>query len=223
MVLFTSSSGPDPHGLLLESAFARNVSVYLGMPSVPRSSDQKMDVQLRIAYYAWIERVLLDHKNRYTSYRFQDFSTIGGIRPKTKKFLYDAVEGYYISDATNLGNPNESANLLSAYSALSRMSKSLVNKKTAISPFVDLTTFGSNQTIEDHVKGLQVLAKTGVDVIAVNESRGYGRSAYYWPTQENFPVSQIDPMLDKILHRINPNWKVNGTFRDGFTGSVHEV
>lgn len=180
----------DPHGLLLESAFARNVSVYLGMPRVPRSSDQKMDVQLRIAYYAWIERVLLDHKNRYTSYRFQDFSTIGGIKPKTKK--YDAVEGYYISDATNLGNPNESANLLSAYSALSRMSKSLVNKKTAISPFVDLTTFGSNQTIEDHVKGLQVLAKTGVDVIAVNESRGYGRSAYYWPTQENLPVSQID-------------------------------
>lgn len=123
MVLFTSSSGPDPHGLLLESAFARNVSVYFGMPRVPRSSDQKMDIQLRIAYYAWIERVLLDHKNRYTSYRFQDFSTIGGIRPKTKKFLYDAVEGYYISDATNLGNPNESANVLSAYSALSRMSK----------------------------------------------------------------------------------------------------
>lgn len=223
VVVFTSLSGPDPQGLLLESAFARNVSVYLGMPRAPQTADQKMDAPLRTAYFAWVRRVLLDHQKRYTVGRLQHFSTIGGMSPMTKKFLYDTVEGYYISDDLPLGNPNVSASLLTAYSTLSDMVRNLVKKRTAISPWVDLTNFGSNQTIQNHVEGLRILAKSAVDVIAINEGRGYGRAAYYWPTQEDIPVSQLDPSLDRILHRNNPNWKVNGTFREGFTGSVHEV
>ncbi|XP_062601762.1 uncharacterized protein LOC134263434 [Saccostrea cucullata] len=223
VVLFASLSGPEPHGLLLESAFGRNVSVYFGIPRLPRQSDKAVDMQLMTAYYEWVQRVLLDHKSRYTVTRFQDFSTIGGRTPTTKKFLYDAVVGYYISDEVNLGNVKEEQSIISAYSTLSSAVKSLVKKKTAISPMVDLTKFGSNKTIEDHVQGLQVLAKTSVDVIAINEGRGYGKAPYYWPTQEDLPISQIDSSLDKILQRINPNWRVNGTFRDGFTGSVHEL
>lgn len=224
VVLFTSLSGPDPNKLLLESAALRNVSVYFGIPPMPRVSDEKVDTELIKAYYGWVGRVLMDHKSRYGSMSFRDYTTtIQHGRPTAKEILYNSVAGYYISDEVSLGNPNRTKSILSAYNELSSLIRNVVKKKTAIAPSVDLTKFGSNKTIDDHVQGLRLLAKTSVNVIAVNEGRGYGKAPYYWPTQEELPVSQIDPILNRILIRINPKWKDNGTFRDGFTGSVHEV
>jgi hypothetical protein len=174
------------------------------------------------AYYGWVGRVLMDHKIRYSDKSFEDYTTtIRDRQPEAKGTLYDSVAGYYISDDVSLGNPNRT--ILSAYNELSSLVRSFVKKKTAVAPSVDLSKFGSNQTIDDHVQGLNILAKTSVDVIVVNEGRGNGKAPYYWPTQEDLPISQIDPILNRVLIRINPKWTDNGTFRDGFTGSIHEV
>ncbi|KAK3097383.1 hypothetical protein FSP39_009155 [Pinctada imbricata] len=100
----------------------------------------------------------------------------------------------------------------------------VTNKKLAIAPDIDLSKFGSNRTIEDHVRGLVYLANTSVDLIAVHEGRGYGNAPYYWPTEIDLPVKLIDPILDEILflHHAK-SWRVNGTFKEAYTGSVHEL
>ena len=54
VVLFTSFGGSDAHEILLESAIARNMSVYFGMPQIPRTWEfGDIDRELLPSYFEW--------------------------------------------------------------------------------------------------------------------------------------------------------------------------
>lgn len=227
VVLFTSFSGSDAHEILLESATARNISVYFGMPRIPRSWEfGNVDKDLLPAYYEWVRRILGDHKYRYSNKTLKVRSTESAIPSKLIRIpLYRTLKGYYIADDVNMGTVDKYEDMLVIYASLVTIVKVEVfhSLKLAIAPSIDMTKFGLNRTVKHHVTGFEYLVKTFVDVITVHEGRGYGKAAYYWPTQANQPVKDLDPTLDRILQKINPSWKENGTFREWFTGSVREV
>jgi hypothetical protein len=124
-----------------------------------------------------------------------------------------------------MGTVDRYDDMLEIYASLVKIVKVEVyhSLKLVIAPSVDITRFGMNRTISNHMTGFEYLIKTFVDVIAVHEGRGYGKAAYYWPTQVNQTVNTLDPTLDRILQNTNPGWKENGTFKEWFTGSVREV
>ena len=135
------------------------------------------------------------------------------------------IRDSYISDDVNIGTVDRYGDMLMVYASLVAIAKLGVSGslKLAVAPSIDLTTFGQNRTVDDHVAGFGYLVESSVDVIAVHEGRGYGKAAYYWPTQVNHTVKSSDPLLDRIIQKINPNWKENGTFQEWFTGGVNEV
>ncbi|XP_062601757.1 uncharacterized protein LOC134263430 [Saccostrea cucullata] len=227
VVLFTSFSGPDAHEILLESASVRNISVYFGVPRLPRSWEYgNIDKELLPAYFEWVRRVMGDHKSRYSNKTLELYSSYSAVPSKPIRIpLYRTLKGYYISDDVNLGTVDRYGDMLMIYASLVSIAKQEVCKslKLAIAPSIDMTTFDQNRTVMDHVTGFGYIVETHLDVIAVHEGRGYGKAPYYWPTQANQPVKKIDPTLDKILQQINPNWKENGTFKEWFTGSIYEL
>lgn len=197
------------------------------MPQIPRSWEYSdIDKQLLPAYFEWVMRILGDHKSRYSNKTITVSPTIAGVPSKPIRIpLYKALKGYYISDDVNMGTVDRYGDMLMIYASLVAIAKLGVSNslKLAVSPSIDMTTFGLNRTVNDHVTGFGYIVESSVDIIAVHEGRGYGHAAYYWPTQATQPVQTLDPQLDKIIKKINPNWKTNGTFQDWFTGSVHEV
>lgn len=227
VVLFTSFAGSDAHEILLESAIARNMSVYFGMPQIPRTWEfGDIDRELLPSYFEWVRRILGDHKSRYSNKTIAvNWAVAEAPSKPIRTTLYKALKGYYISDDVNIGTVDRYGDMLMVYASLVAIAKLGVSGslKLAVAPSIDLTTFGQNRTVEDHVTGFGYLVESSVDVIAVHEGRGYGKAAYYWPTQANHTVKSSDPLLDRIIQKINPNWKENGTFQEWFTGSVNEV
>ena len=227
VVLFTSFAGTDPHALLLHTAVLSNFTVFFGLPRVPVAISDTSESILLPAYYEFVERVLNEHKIRYSVPQIKRKEDANNSKEivVTSKTLYDVVGGYYVSDSCNLGTVEDDSNpYIKLYSNLSSLvMKIKANKKLAVAPYTDLNKYGHNKTIGEHERGFKYLARTGVDIIAVHEGRGYGNAPYYWPTESRSLNSTSDPTLEKILKENVNDYRGNGTFRDVFTGSVNEV
>ena len=201
-----------------------NLTVFFGIPRATVTSPDNFDPVFMSAYYELVERVLSDHKTRYSKqqYHKNHYTNSNG---KPTKTLYDVIGGYYIADSCNLGTVEDGSNsYIKLYANLSRLIDKVSNaKKLAVAPHIDLNKFGHNKTIEEHVRGFKYVARTGVDIIAVHEGRGYGNAPYYWPTESRSLISSSDPALERVLKANIDGYKGNATFRDVFTGSVNEV
>ncbi|OWF50948.1 uncharacterized protein LOC110449847 [Mizuhopecten yessoensis] len=210
VVLFTSFAGVDSNELLVRTAAERNMSVYLGIPEAP---DTLPNHQYMGAYYEWFSRLLVDHQQRYS----------GIVLRKSKyKTAYDAVTGYNSGDALPLGDCSTVKDALILYSTQGNTVHHH-GKKFLVSASVDLRKTGG-YSIDDHVHGLNALVSTSVaDVMNIHEGRGFGKSCYYWPTQNALPISQVDKTLDEVLHYQNPQLKPNVTFDDFFFGSIQQL
>jgi len=221
VVLFTSFSGIDPHQVLIESAANHSISVYLGIPKAPT----KFSPTLMIAYYAWVDRVLSEHKSRYS------VKKIKSSRQRTKS-LYDTIAGYYSADDCDLPTvasqkiqapPSAELIYLDMYTELGGLVHN-VGKKFAISPSVNTNRLMTNGTLENNVQGFEDLAKTkAIDIIAVREGRGSGKGGYFWPVQLHKPIQETDDVLDKILHLQKPKLHPNITFSQVFQASNQAV
>ena len=223
MVLFTTFAGIDPHRLLLESAFERNLSVYFGLPRPVLTYERgypEIDTLLLPPYMEFVRRVTLDHKFRYSHPYTSDRAL-----PRGKiDTLYNVLKGYYIDDSLTLEDIYFLANYLSKayYKPLVGIVHN-VSKVLAVGVYVQMNRYEKNSTIEDNVKGFEVLAKSGVDVVSVDEGRGLGRGGYFWPTQLTTPISVADTTLDESLHYQYPSMKLNITFDEVFWTSIQEV
>ncbi|XP_012936102.1 uncharacterized protein LOC106011351 [Aplysia californica] len=228
VVLFTSFAGTDPHQLLLQSAANLSVSVFFSLPGAPVGFEE----QLMPAYYAWLERVLLEHKARYTQMYLRD--NYGNSGPA--KSLYDSLTGYYGTDECSLPEIAPGSDFIPVhsktspqliyiplYTKMGTLVRSM-GKRFAISPYVNLNRFQLNSTVQAHVQGFEAIVKTGVvDIIAVQEGRGAGRGCYYWPHELHQPVRATDPTLDKSIHYLNPQIPSNVSFAQAFTASNQVV
>ena len=54
-------SGVDPHDILLQSAQARNMSVFFGLPAVPRLPSGAIYEAYLTAYYGFVYRIWASH------------------------------------------------------------------------------------------------------------------------------------------------------------------
>ncbi|CAC5369975.1 unnamed protein product [Mytilus coruscus] len=204
IVLLSVFSGGDPHEVLLKSAASRNFSVLLGLPAKPQKTSISV-LNLIPAYLAWTERVLEDHKTRYSP------------------SIYKTILGYYSRDEILL---SEIELPLIQFYKLIASSVHGFGKKILISANIDLSRLTQNKTVADHVQGFSKLSarkSANIDFIAVHEGRGYGRGGLYWPTQVNQPINASDPKLMHILQRRHLMISPNVTFGEVFTGSVQEL
>lgn len=204
IVLLSVFSGGDPHEVLLKSAASRNISVLLGLPAKPQKTSISV-LNLIPAYLAWTERVLEDHKTRYSP------------------SMYKTILGYYSRDEILLSEIELS--LIQFYKLIASTVHDF-GKKILVSANIDLSRLTQNKTVADHVQGFSKFSdrkSANIDFIAVHEGRGYGRGGLYWPTQVNQPINASDPKLMQILQRRHLMISPNATFGEVFTGSVQEV
>ncbi|ESO89240.1 hypothetical protein LOTGIDRAFT_154331 [Lottia gigantea] len=211
-VLFTSFAGTDPHELLVETASQMNMSVFFGLPSFPTQSGTGFVTELTEAYHWWIFRVLTEHKQRYNEL----FMKNSGVS------IYDTVKGYYSTDECCLGDVSVDSFYVELYKLIGNTVHSF-SKLFTISPYVDLNRSQVNLSVEQHVQGFEILAQCHADVIAVQEGRGAGKGCYYWETEINKTVQEVDPVLDDIIHYIDPKIKPDVTYSEAFTASNQEV
>ncbi|XP_060067521.1 uncharacterized protein LOC132547737 [Ylistrum balloti] len=214
IVLFTTFNGIDSNELLVNAAAEKNMSVYMGLPGAPPANAATVsEKQFMLAYYDWINRLMVDHQQRYKS-----------IAVKQSKYTtaFDAVKGYNTGEERPLGQFNTDADMLFLYSTQG----SIVHhhgRKFLVSASVDLRKAGG-YSIDDHVHGFNALVNSSkADIMNIHEGRGYGKACYYWPTQNILPIAQVDKTLDTVLHYQNPQLKPNITFEDFFVGSIQQV
>ena len=242
MVVFTSFAGIDPHELLIQAARSRNMSVYFGLPSPPpaipkqglrmpeekRDSYSSSDGDANLAYIGFVNRVLAEHSKRYDELE-QTFDILNfaakkiDLKSLLRRSLTSTLIGYYASNEINLG---QSPVILSTY--LQKYTKLVTvvhsnKKKFVLSPTIDMNRSTSNSSVADHVKVFEILARSGVDVIAVQEGRGAGKGCYYYENQIDRPISVVDPKLDRIVRYLDPTVPKNVTFKHQFTASNQEV
>ncbi|XP_064618051.1 uncharacterized protein LOC135482131 [Liolophura sinensis] len=218
-VLFTTFSGTDSHSLLLEGAYNRSMNVYFGLPAFPVDSGGGFDTTLTDVYFAWVDRILFEHKQRYSRLTSREIS------------LYSTLKGYYSTDEVCLAQvtpgSKKQRNLagfyLNLYKNLGQMIRRY-QKEFVLSPFIDLNLSELNATVSDHVRGFTAIANLGVvDVIAVQEGRGAGKGCYFWDTQIDLPVKTVDPMLYEILRYRQPTISPGVTYRQAFSASNQQV
>lgn len=231
VVLLTSFAGTDPHQLLLQTAAAKGVSVYFGLPGIPSgfASD------LMPAYYAWLERVVMEHQSRLTKIpavvrkkisfgnEFLTGDATVTSNNGSEETLYDSLIGYYGTDECCLAEITKDSLYVPLYKYIGTLVKQF-GKKFAVSPYINLNKSQLNSTIGQHVQGFVDIATTGVaDVIAVQEGRGAAKGCYYWPHELSVPVSVSDPLLDRAIHYLDPTLRINVTFSEAFSASNREV
>lgn len=78
-------------------------------------------------------------------------------------------------------------------------------------------------TVKAHVDGFKKLARSGCDVIAVQEGRGCAKGAYWWNFQRNMSVDAVDPVLDDITRYLDPTLRPHATFGEAFATSNFEL
>ena len=210
VLVFTMFSGTDPHALLYKVAENKKMGVFFGIPASPKKADGTINGTLIPAYYNFVNRILIDHKVRYkTSHKNQ------------------VLKGYYCNDEQLLPYllvplPYGFYPYLKLYSNLARILKQF-NMKFALSSYPDLRITTNTWEAQAHVAGFEALALNGVDIITVKEGRGTGNGAYFWETQINDQISQVDPKLLKVLQYTDPSIKKNATFNETFSTSINEV
>ena len=232
VVLFTKSTGVDPHKLLVEKAMQyKDMSVYFGLPGFPQNNAGP-DLSLMSVYQEWVSRIMEDHTRRYATLippgnhpvtlengRLPDART----NPPT---LYDIVKGYYLGDQCSLlkvyHDPLYIYHCKDVYGAATFQVHN--NKKLlAVSASIDLRK-DFNGSVLANTEGFRMVINGSLaDVIIIDEGRGYGTGCYYWPTQQNIPIVSNDPVLDKIIRTHNPDVKPYITYREYFTASNQEV
>ncbi|XP_013421587.1 uncharacterized protein LOC106181681 [Lingula anatina] len=208
-VLFTAFTGADPHSLLLQSASSKNISIYLGLPRLPRVPESDVGFQMILSYSEWVYRALVDHKDRY------------GAKYSSTLIGYFSGDAYDLGDLTKtskgaVGSSSEGGQTPTAVIAIYREVTALVHyngKAFATAPSIDLRK-SHKRALTDYTRGMMLLAFLGVDVIAVQEGRGLGKSSYYGVNETRVPIKNGDPTLFQILKKNNPLLPETVTFGD---------
>ncbi|KAL5009525.1 hypothetical protein ScPMuIL_011830 [Solemya velum] len=230
VVLFTSFAGTDPHGLLLESANERNMSVIFSLPSAPVNYEtHQFDEELLPAYYEWIRRVTIDHKTRYSrpyvdSCSNHDYNCLGSVqngKRRTERNLYSTLSSYFLGDIIPLFNITKThlKHVVSTGNIIHD-----TGKRFGVVLSIDLSRIEFNKSISAHVEGYKsLIAEQIANITVVQEGRGTGRGSYHWKTETDRQVRSNDPILQRILSFRKPYWSENVTNEEAFTGSNQEL
>ncbi|KAH3755929.1 hypothetical protein Pelo_12249 [Pelomyxa schiedti] len=194
-IIFTLFNGIDPHALVLEVAQERGMTVYMPQPCIPGVSDQLP------AFYEFNSRVMQNYETRY------------GTNP--------SYAGVYQTNEAWLGDWYQY--LVDVYSVLSVQIRAF-GRQFVISPYVDVNRDQvGNASVAAQKEGFKAMARSGCDVIAVQEGRGCAKGAYFWNFQKNTPVEDVDPVLAEIVDYLARIERPHFTFDEGFSGSNQQL
>ena len=214
MVLFTSFAGIDAHELLLQSAHARNISVFFGIPQLPTyytGRYPKYDFNFTIPHLEFTRRILRDHQIRLKEY------------PR-KQNVYDSLKGYFYSSEILLSSDVITNDAYSKHLSDIGESAHTKNKLFALSTYYISCKMVSNTSLVEYLAGFTKIINTSViDIVSVRDGRGFGNGAYFWKTQRDSAIVNNDPDLFKILRNIDAELSLNVTFSAVFTFSIQEV
>ncbi|XP_013395100.1 uncharacterized protein LOC106162369 [Lingula anatina] len=216
-VVFTSSASSDPQNLLLQSASSKAMSVYFGLPRLPPDlKSNPAGYQVVLSYLTWVYRVLADHSDRYGPH-YQ--KTLTGYSGGYINVLTDLTKGLKGSATGQSGlTIDDIAEIYKQVAIMVRNS----GKKFLTAPSIDLTK-ARGDALEDYADGVTGLANVGIDVIALQEGRGLGRSSYHEVNETTVQIKDGDQMLFQILKKHNPLLPDTVTFGDIYTNNTQSL
>ncbi|MEV0386563.1 DUF4434 domain-containing protein [Nonomuraea sp. NPDC050643] len=194
MILVTGSS-TDSLTQLLDLADQFGMRVYPALPLAPR--DAKTPIRAERRHLGTLttltRRILQDY-----GVRFADRESLGGV--------YQPFEVQMA--ATLATNPT-----LEVYADQHTIvEQELPGKPILISPYLDArqrVPFG--QTPKQVAEGFKALVKTGVGIIAPQDSRGTGKVGLFWPDERD---SEVDERLRPVVGESTYETAYHGSTRD---------
>ncbi|MGW5681290.1 DUF4434 domain-containing protein [Nonomuraea sp. NPDC003754] len=180
---------------LLDLGETFGIQVFPSLPMAPRDSDvatrasqKHMPVLVTLT-----RRILQDYGDR-----FKDRASLGGF--------YQPFE--LQMGATMATNPT-----LQVYSEQHVIiEQELPGKPILVSPYMDARKrVGFGQTPKQVAEGFKALAKSGVGIIAPQDSRGTGKVGLFWPDQR---YEEVDPRLRPVVGETTYDTAYHGSTRD---------
>ncbi|MFE3449744.1 DUF4434 domain-containing protein [Nonomuraea sp. NPDC059194] len=180
---------------LLDLGDRFGVQVFPSLPMAPRDSDvstRASEKHLGVLV-TLTRRILQDYGDRFTGR-----ASLGGF--------YQPFE--LQMSATMATNPT-----LRVYSEQHTIiEQELPGKPILVSPYMDARKrVGFGQTPKQVAEGFRVLAKSGVGIIAPQDSRGTGKVGLFWPDQRD---DEVDPRLRPLVGEATYDTAYHGSTRD---------
>ncbi|WP_084955665.1 DUF4434 domain-containing protein [Thermoactinospora rubra] len=196
-LILIAAAPPDKDSLteLLELGERFGVRVFPSLPLAPR--DPKTPTRANRTHIGTLttltRRILQDYGRR-----FRDNEYLGGV--------YQPFEVQM--SATLAGNPT-----LEVYASQHDIvEQELPDKEILISPYLDARKrVGFGQTPKQVAEGFKALARTGVGIIAPQDSRGTGKVGLFWPDQRD---AEVDERLRPVVGETTYGDAYHGSTRD---------
>jgi hypothetical protein len=189
-----SNQGKDSLTQLLDLGDQFGMRVFPALPLAPRDSKAKIRAEKRHlgTLTTLTRRILQDY-----GVRFAGRDSLGGV--------YQPFEVQM--SATLATNPT-----LEVYADQHTIVEQELGKPILISPYLDArkrVAFG--QTPKQVAEGFKALVKTGVGIIAPQDSRGTGKVGLFWPDERD---SEVDERLRSMVGESTYDTAYHGSTRD---------
>ncbi|MGJ6963687.1 DUF4434 domain-containing protein [Streptosporangium sp. G11] len=200
-VILVAAAHEDSLTELLDLGDRFGVKVYPALPLAPRDPAQKTRAakQGTDTLTTLTRRIMQDY-----GARFQDRTSLGGFY---QPFELQMREMKYLGDA------DEDHPTLRVYASQHEIvEQEMPGRPVLVSPYLDARKQRPfSATPKQVAKGFEALARTGVGIIAPQDSRGTGKVGLFWPDQRE----------DEVDERLRPavEEKTNG---DAYHGSTRD-
>ncbi|MFI0423121.1 DUF4434 domain-containing protein [Spongiactinospora sp. 9N601] len=178
-LIIIAAARQDSLTQLLDLADRFRMQVFPALPLAPRNPAQptKADPRHIGTLTTLTRRILQDYGQRH-----RDRASLGGVyQPfelQMRQMRFDGGE----NDNDTLRVYAEQHNIVA---------QELPGKPILVSPYLDARRrVGFGATPKEVAAGFEALARTGVEIIAPQDSRGTGKVGLYWPDERDSPVDE---------------------------------
>ncbi|MEU8320966.1 DUF4434 domain-containing protein [Nonomuraea sp. NPDC048881] len=193
-LILVAGSAKDSLAELLDLADQFSMRVFPALPLAPRDSETPTRANKRHigTLTTLTRRILQDY-----GVRFADRQALGGV--------YQPFEVQM--GATLATNPT-----LEVYADQHRIVEQELGKPILISPYLDARKrVGFGQTPAQVAEAFKALARTGVGIIAPQDSRGTGKVGLFWPDERD---TEVDDRLRPVVGEATYGTAYHGSTRD---------
>ncbi|MFC4111529.1 DUF4434 domain-containing protein [Nonomuraea zeae] len=193
-MILVAGSATDSLSKLLDLADQFGMQVFPALPLAPRDSKTPIRAEKRHlgTLTTLTRRILQDY-----GVRFAERASLGGVYQPFEVQMADTLAS----------NPT-----LEVYADQHTIVEQELGKPILISPYLDArkrVAFG--QTPKQVAAAFKALAKTGVGIIAPQDSRGTGKVGLFWPDERD---SEVDERLRPVVGESTYETAYHGSTRD---------
>ncbi|MEU0563791.1 DUF4434 domain-containing protein [Nonomuraea sp. NPDC005983] len=194
-LIIVAGAANDSLTQLLDLAEKFGIRVYPALPLAPRDPDNQTRANPKHlgTLTTLTRRILQDY-----GVRFANRGSLGGVYQP-----FEVQMGASLVDNPTLG----------VYANQHKIAEQeLPDKKILISPYLDARKrVGFGQTPKQVAEAFKALAKTGVGIIAPQDSRGTGKVGLFWPDERD---TEVDERLRPVVGETTYGTAYHGSTRD---------